>query len=627
MIRKSVFFFFLSLLFFTISHSQSIEELLSEHHDSVVSLISREWVVSSVTDRKTNLADPNFGGGRLVMDENRFSLQMHHNNMHGGGNWEFRNNKLRLFFDLHPISTEIDSCAFVVREGTPAIVYFKSGREIAKFKDGSLYTPDSVVEYRITRLTKDNFELKGKGFLYLFAAKGQGNLPVTSETDKVIIKSTGVTFESIWRGLLGIITLVFIAFLFSRNRKGINWKLVSKGLGIQIVFALLILKVPVVSSCFEFVGKIFAKIISFTQDGTIFLFKSFSTGAIESPLANFAIMILPTVIFFSALTTLFYYWGILPRIVYGFAWLMKKVMKLSGPESVAAAGNIFLGQTESPLLVKPYLDKMTMSEMLCLMSGGMATIAGGVLAAYIGFLGGDDPIQQIMFAKHLLAASVMSAPAAVVAAKILLPEKEEFESKLEVPQNNIGTNALEAISNGTSDGLRLAVNVGAMLLVFIALMSMANFILFKIGDWTTLNAWIAENTRYGALSFNLILGYIGAPIAWLMGVCKEDMFLVGQLLGEKTVLNEFVGYMSLGEMKKAGMFLEEKSIIMATYILCGFANFASIGIQIGGIGALAPKRRGDLSKLGILALIGGTLCLIIYSSNCRNVNLRRWSNI
>jgi CNT family concentrative nucleoside transporter len=250
---------------------------------------------------------------------------------------------------------------------------------------------------------------------------------------------------------------------------------------------------------------------------------------------------------------------------------------------------------------------MTMSEMMCLMSGGMATIAGGVLAAYIGFLGGDDPVNQLIFAKHLLAASVMSAPAAVVAAKILVPEKEKFEEKLEVSRADVGSNALEAISKGTTDGLRLAVNVGAMLLVFIGLMSMTNFILLKVGDWTTLNIWIANHTQYDNLSFNMILGYICAPIAWLIGVCKEDMFLVGQLLGEKTVLNEFVGYMSLGEMKNAKLFLEEKSIIIATYILCGFANFASIGIQIGGIGALAPKRTKDLSKLGVLALIAGTL--------------------
>ena len=423
-------------------------------------------------------------------------------------------------------------------------------------------------------------------------------------------RSIGFSISSLLRGVLGILTLIFIAYLFSRNRKEIDWKLVFKGLAIQILFAVLILKVPSVSKGFEFVGKIFTKIISFTQDGTMFLFSSFDSGIIELPLMNFVVMILPTVIFFSALTSLFYYWRVIPRIVYAFAWFMKKTLRLSGPESVAAAGNIFLGQTESPLLIKPYLNKMTMSEIMCLMSGGMATIAGGVLAAYIGFLGGDDPSQQIMFAKHLLAASVMSAPAAVIAAKILYPESDEFEEKLEINNDELGSNALEAISKGTTDGLKLAVNVGAMLLVFIGLMSMANYIMFKIGDWTSLNVWISNHTPYSELSFNMILGYIGAPIVWLIGVCTEDMFLVGQLLGEKTVLNEFVAYVSLGEMKSAGLFVQEKSVIIATYILCGFANFASIGIQIGGIGAIAPSRKSDLSKLGILALIGGTLACL-----------------
>jgi CNT family concentrative nucleoside transporter len=285
-------------------------------------------------------------------------------------------------------------------------------------------------------------------------------------------------------------------------------------------------------------------------------------------------------------------------------------MNLSGAESLAAAGNIFLGQTESPLLIKPYLNKMTRSELLCIMSGGMATIAGGVLAAYIGFLGGDDIVQRTFFAKHLLAASVMSAPAAVVAAKILMPETKEVNKDMRIGSHNIGDNALEAITNGTTDGLKLAVNVGAMLLVFIAIVAMINsFLSDFIGDITGLNIWVQEftNGQYTGFSMEFILGYTLAPITWLMGVANEDIFLVGQLLGEKTILNEFVAYVSLGDLMAEGKFSSEKSIIIATYILCGFSNFASIGIQIGGIGSLAPSRRGDLSRLGFRALIGGTM--------------------
>ncbi|MBW6482342.1 MAG: Na+ dependent nucleoside transporter [Vicingaceae bacterium] len=404
-----------------------------------------------------------------------------------------------------------------------------------------------------------------------------------------------------------MVSLIAIAWLFSNNRKAIDWKLVGKGLLIQLIFALLVLKVDFVAYGFEIASKAFTKVIGFTQQGTLFLFKNFESGYIESSLVNFVIMVLPTVIFFSALTSLLYYWGILQKVVYGFAWIMKKAMRLSGAESLAAAGNIFLGQTEAPLLVKPYLGKMTDSELMCLMSGGMATIAGGVLAAYIGFLGGTDEAQQIYFAKHLLAASVMSAPAAVVAAKILIPQTEKVNERLEVSKEKIGANALEAIANGTTDGIKLAVNVAGMLLVFIALMAMGNYILFKIGDWTSLNPIIANNTGYDGLTFQFLLGYLFAPLTWLMGVCKEDMVLVGQLLGEKTILNEFVAYVSLGELKNAGRFVEEKSIIMATYILCGFANVASIGIQIGGIGALAPNKKATLAKYGFQALIGGTL--------------------
>ena len=414
---------------------------------------------------------------------------------------------------------------------------------------------------------------------------------------------------NIGRGTLGIISLVFIAFLFSKDKKNINWNLVWKGLLIQLIFAIAILKIPFIQNIFEWCSLAFITTLNFTREGSLFLFGGLIENT-ESFGYIFAFQVLPTIVFFSALTSIFFYYGILQKIIYGFAVFMKKTLGLSGSESLAAAGNIFLGQTESPLLIKPYIDKMTMSELLCLMSGGMATIAGGVLAAYIGFLGGTDPVQQLFFAKHLLAASVMSAPAAVVAAKILLPETKKINEDMTISEEQIGSNALEAISIGTKQGLKLAINVGAMLLVFIALITMINYCLKDVfGDFTGINAFIANitNGQYDGLTLEFLLGYIFSPLTWLMGVCKEDIVLVGQLLGEKTILNEFVAYISLGEMKSGGKFFQEKSIIIATYILCGFANFSSIGIQIGGIGSLAPKRIRDLSKLGILALIAGTL--------------------
>jgi CNT family concentrative nucleoside transporter len=421
----------------------------------------------------------------------------------------------------------------------------------------------------------------------------------------------GISALSIGRGLVGIAVLVAIGYLFSEDKKAINWKLIGIGLLIQLILAIGILKISAVQTVFDVVGQGFVKIISFTDFGTDFLFSSFVTGSAEVAVISFAFRILPTIVFFSALTSLLYYIGLLQKVVYVFAWIMKKTMKLSGAESLAAAGNIFLGQTESPFLIKPYLDKMTKSEIMCLMTGGMATIAGGVLAAYIGFLGGENPAEQVLFAKHLLAASVMSAPAAVVAAKLLIPEKEEFNESMEISKDKMGANVLEAVANGTSDGVKLAVNVGAMLLVFTAFVYMGNWIMRDlIGGPTGLNDIIAANTAFDGLTFQFLVGYTFAPIAWLMGVPTEDIFLVGQLLGEKTILNEFYAYKTLGEMKFGGMFVHEKSMIMATYILCGFSNFASIGIQIGGIGTLIPNRKGLLSKLGLRALLGGTLACL-----------------
>lgn len=416
------------------------------------------------------------------------------------------------------------------------------------------------------------------------------------------------------RGLLGIFVLLLIAFLLSSNRKAINWKLVITGIVLQLVFALGILKVDWVRTVFRGISKGFVEVLNFSAAGAEFLFGGLVTD-MDSFGFIFAFQVLPTIVFFSALSSFLYYLGVLQRIVYGFAWVMSKTMHLSGAESLAAAGNIFLGQTESPLLVKPYLEKMTRSEMMCLMTGGMATIAGGVFAAYIGFLGGVDEELRLMFATHLLSASIMSAPAAIVAAKILVPEdhSEDLDRNILIPRDRIGSNVLDAISHGTTDGLKLAINVGAMLLVFTAFIYMFNSLFLWIGDLTNLNATIANATggAYEGLSLQYVLGLVFSPLAWILGVATPDMMQVGQLLGEKTILNEFFAYASLGDMKDAGKFTNERSIIIATYALCGFANFASIGIQIGGIGAIAPGQRVTLAALGVKALIGGTIACFL----------------
>ena len=292
---------------------------------------------------------------------------------------------------------------------------------------------------------------------------------------------------------------------------------------------------------------------------------------------------------------------------------MTKTLKISGSESLSVAGNIFLGQTEAPLMVKAYLPKMNASEIMLVMTGGMATLAGGVLAAYIGFLGGDDPVQRLIFAKHLLAASVMAAPGAVVISKMLVPQTEEISGDIEITRDKVGSNILDAISNGTTEGLKLAANVAAMLLTFIAFIAFANYLFLKIGQWTHLNEVIMRATdgNFDRLSLQFILGYTFAPLMWLIGAAGEDITLLGRLLGEKVIMTEFVGYISLAELKEAGAFVNNKSIIMATYMLAGFANFASIGIQIGGIGSLAPNQRVLLSKFGLRALLAGTLASLM----------------
>ena len=435
---------------------------------------------------------------------------------------------------------------------------------------------------------------------------------LTFSQNQEIIPSQGFGTESFLRGVLGIIFLIFTTYLLSNNKKAINWKTAGFGLILQLVLAIGVLKVSWIKTVFENAGKIFVKILDFTMEGTKFLF-----GDLVSPdnFGNvFIFSILPTVIFFAALTSILFYLGIIQKIVRVMALLLSKILGVSGPESLSVAGNIFLGQTESPLMIKAYLEKMSKSEILLVMVGGMATVAGGVLAAYIGFLGGDDPELKVFYAKHLLTASVMAAPGAIVISKILYPETEKINSDVKISQKKIGTNFLDAISIGTSEGLKLAANIAAMLLVFIAFIALINYLLSGAGSVLNINDFIKDNTVYNELSLELILGYLFSPIMWLIGVAKEDITLMGQLLGIKLAASEFIGYIQLSSLKDASNLIHlnyQKSIIIATYMLCGFANFASIGIQIGGIGALEPKQRTNLSKLGFKALIGGTLASLL----------------
>lgn len=459
---------------------------------------------------------------------------------------------------------------------------------------------DTLRVYDISLLSNNNLEFRENNVTYKFTKV------------EVLVPSQGFSITGIVKGITGMFALIFIAFLFSKNRKAINWKTVIIGLVVQLLLAVGVLKVSFIQSIFEFFGKIFVKTLDFTMEGSKFLLGDMMN--VESFGYVFLFQVLPTVIFFSALTSVLFYLGIIQRFVKALAWALTKLLNISGAESLSVAGNIFLGQTEAPLLIKAYLEKMSKSEILLVMIGGMATVAGGVLAAYIGFLGGEDEVVRLFYAKHLLTASVMAAPGAIVIAKILYPQTEEINTEVHVSQDKIGSNLLDAIANGTTEGLKLAANVGAMLLVFVAFIAMINFGFEKVGTIGQINSWIDLNTDYDQLSLEFILGYTFYPLMWLIGVAKEDMALMGQLLGIKLAASEFIGYMQLAELKDMTNlvhFKYEKSIIMATYMLCGFANFASIGIQIGGIGSLAPGQRKNLSQFGFLALIGGTLASLL----------------
>lgn len=424
-----------------------------------------------------------------------------------------------------------------------------------------------------------------------------------------------------FRGLIGIVGLIAIALAISGNWKRADFRLVGIGILIQLIIGILIANVEFVNQLFALASAGFVKFLNFGLDGAEFLYGDLARNSDAYPDVShnlgflFAFQALPSVIFFSAVTAGLYYLGVLQKIVYGFAWIMAKTMRLSGAESLSAAGNIFMGQTEAPLMVKPFIGKMTNSELNCLMTGGMATIAGSVLGAYVAFLGGGDPEQQRTFATYLLSASIMNAPAAIVMAKIFIPETEpeKIDSSLKVNKESIGVNLIDALASGAADGIKLALNIGAMLLAFIAVIFALNWILVDgIGAWFGLNEFVVRTTNgaFDGFSLQYILGQVFRLFAFLMGVEWAETIKVGSLLGQKTVINEFVAYLSLADMKTAGI-LSDKSIVISTYALCGFANFSSIAIQIGGIGGMAPNRQADLSRLGFRALLAATLATMM----------------
>ena len=427
-----------------------------------------------------------------------------------------------------------------------------------------------------------------------------------------------------FRSILGVIGLLGITYLLSTDRKKINPRVVLGGLGLQVIIAFGVLKIQVIEDLFGWIAELFSVALQVSVDASAFVF---------GPLANFqkmdeifagqgfvfAFMALPSILFFSAISSLLYYFGILQLIVRGMAWVMSRIMRLSGAESLAAAANVFVGQTEAPLIVKPYIEKMTRSEMLALMVGGMATIAGSVFAIYMSMLGGSDEESRLMFGKFLLCASAMNAPAALLVAKMLIPETMAVDQRLQVNRQEIGRNPIDALANGTTEGLKLALNVAAMLISFYAFILLINYFLSFIGSFSfftesNLNENLSSATegRFNELSLQAIFGFLFAPVAWLIGVSSSEVLEVGQLIGTKLFATEFFAFADLSTLQANG--LSERSVYLATFALCGFANFMSIGIQIGGIGALAPGRRTELASLGIKALIGGTTASLLSAS-------------
>ena len=517
--------------------------------------------------------------------------------------------------------------------------------ETADGDDPARGPPDDAALERVI----EQFEQEASEHAAETAAELGGEVTLDASTVAVdsVEEETSIFARAI--SFLGIAALLFVAWLMSNNRRKINWRLVSVGISLQLAFAVFIFYVPGGQFIFDVATEVFTKLLEFTDDGSEFIFESFVTGQWEPGLRNFAFGVLPTIIFFSSLMTILYHLGVMQKVVAFFAKIMQKSMNLSGAESTSAAANIFVGQTEAPLVIKPFVKDMTMSELMIVMTGGFATVAGGVLAIYVGMLDATFPD----IAGHLIAASVMSAPAAIVVAKIMYPETGDpvTMGKLDVKDIKQDVNVLDAASRGAAEGLKLALNVGAMLLAFIALIAMINYligmpsllynehvVLSDLAEYYEKNgltipdgcapgqvidaevkacimemqgaasgaaaeAWVAP-----MVTMQDIFGWVFWPFAFVMGVPASDCFIIAQLLGEKMVINELVAYASLQQiLMDPDIVLSERSVIIATYALCGFANFGSIGIQLGGIGGIAPSRKQDLAKIALKAMIGGTI--------------------
>jgi len=408
--------------------------------------------------------------------------------------------------------------------------------------------------------------------------------------------------------------MIGIAFLFSQDRKKIDWRLVGIAVMIQVTFGFLVLNVPAVKMVFNAISAVFIRIIDFSNEGSSFIFGNLSNS--DKFGFIFAVRILPTIIFFSALTSGLYYLGVLQKIVYGIAWVMKRTLRISGAESLSVAGNVFLGQTEAPLLIKHFIRDMNRSQVFTIMVGGMAHLAGGVLASYIEFLGGTDEVRKQMFATHLLAASMMNAPGAILMAKMLVPNTEPslIDDKIILPKEKLGVNFIDALAIGVGEGIKLAAIIGGMLMAFISMIYLVNYLLGdQFGALLGLNDWVKDTTNgtFDKFSLQYILGQLFRPLAFMMGVEWKDTLVVGSLLGEKTVINEFLAYKSLSEIKET---LSDKSLVIATYALGSFSNFSSIAIQVGGLGSLAPEKRSTISQLGLKAVLGGTLACCMSAS-------------